>query len=47
MTSNGFLKNSDYWDFPGGPMVTDMGREEGRVRCMERATWKLTLPHEK
>ena len=22
----------------------DMGREEERVRCMERVTWKLTLP---
>ena len=21
----------------------DMGREENRVRCMERVTWKLTL----
>jgi len=21
-----------------------MGREEERVRCMERVTWKLTLP---
>ena len=23
----------------------DMGREEERVRCMERVTWKLTLPY--
>ena len=22
----------------------DMGRGEKRVRCMERVTWKLTLP---
>ena len=25
----------------------DMGRGEGRVRCMERVTWKLTLPYVK
>jgi len=25
----------------------DMGRGEERVRCMERVTWKLTLPYEK
>jgi len=24
----------------------DMGRGEKRVRCMERITWKLTLPYE-
>ena len=24
-----------------------MGRGEERVRCMERATWKLTLPYVK
>ena len=23
----------------------DMRREEERVRCMERVTWKLTLPY--
>ena len=23
----------------------DMGRQEERVRCMERVTWKLTLPY--
>ena len=23
----------------------DMGRGEERVRCMERVTWKLTLPY--
>ena len=23
----------------------DMGREEERVGCMERVTWKLTLPY--
>ena len=23
--------------------LMDMGRGEGRVRCMERVTWKLTL----
>ena len=27
--------------------LMDMGREEGRVRCMERVTWKLTLPYVK
>ena len=27
--------------------LMDMGREEERVRCMERATWKLTLPYVK
>ena len=25
----------------------DMGRGEGRVRCMERVTWKLILPYVK
>ena len=25
----------------------DMGRGEERVRCMERITWKLTLPYVK
>jgi len=25
----------------------DMGRGEERVRCMERVTWKLTLPYVK
>jgi len=25
----------------------DMGREEERVRCMERVAWKLTLPYVK
>ena len=23
--------------------LMDMGREENRVRCMEKVTWKLTL----
>ena len=27
--------------------LTDMGREEERVRCMKRVTWKLTLPYVK
>ena len=27
--------------------LMDMGRGEDRVRCMERLTWKLTLPHVK
>jgi len=25
----------------------DMGRGEERVRCMEKVTWKLTLPYVK
>ena len=25
--------------------LTDMGRGEERARCMERVTWKLTLPY--
>ena len=27
--------------------IVDMGRGEGRVRCMERVTWKLKLPYVK
>ena len=27
--------------------VMDMGRAEERARCMERVTWKLTLPYVK
>ena len=27
--------------------LTDTGREEDRVRCMERVTWKLILPYVK
>ena len=27
--------------------LMDMDREEERVRCMERVTWKLTLPYVK
>ena len=27
--------------------LMDMGRGEERVRCMERLTWKLTLPYVK
>ena len=27
--------------------LMDMGRGEERVRCMERVTWKPTLPHVK
>ena len=27
--------------------LMDMGRGEERVRCMERGTWKLTLPYVK
>ena len=25
--------------------LMDMGREEEKVRCMERVTWKFTLPY--
>ena len=27
--------------------LRDMGRGKERVRCMEKVTWKLTLPHVK
>ena len=27
--------------------LVDMGKGEERVRCMERVTWKLTLPYAK
>ena len=27
--------------------LLDVGRGEERVRCMERVTWKLTLPYVK
>ena len=27
--------------------LRDMGRGEERMRCMERVTWKLTLPYVK
>ena len=27
--------------------LMDMGKGEERVRCMERVTWKLTLPYVK
>ena len=27
--------------------LVDMGRGEERVRCVERVTWKLTLPYAK
>ena len=27
--------------------LMDLGRREERVRCMERVTWKLTLPYGK
>ena len=27
--------------------LMDIGRGEERMRCMERATWKLTLPYVK
>ena len=27
--------------------LMNTGRDEERVKCMERVTWKLTLPYEK
>ena len=27
--------------------LMDMGRREEKVRCMERVTWKVTLPYVK
>ena len=30
-----------------GNRLMDMGRGEERVKCMERVTWKLTLPYVK
>ena len=27
--------------------LMDMGKGEERVRCIQRVTWKLTLPHVK
>ena len=30
-----------------GNRLIDMERGEERVRCMERVTWKLTLPYAK
>ena len=27
--------------------LMDMGRREERVRCMERVTWKVSLPYVK
>ena len=27
--------------------LIDMGRRKERLRCMERVTWKLTLPYVK
>ena len=40
-----FLKNVSVSDIENRLM--DMGRGEVRVRCMERVTWKLTLPYVK
>ena len=44
-------------DFSGGPLIKnlpaienrlmDVGRREERVRCVEKVTWKLTLPYVK
>ena len=42
---NLFTGNSGETDIENKLM--DMGRGKGRVRCMERVTWKLTLPYVK
>jgi len=51
---NGILKNDTEVYLQGNNGETDienrlvdMGRGEERVRCMERVTWKLTLPYVK
>ena len=44
------LKNlfaGQQWRNRHGKRLTNMGREEERVRCMERVSWKLTLPYVK
>ena len=41
-----FLQNSD-GETDIKNRLMDMGRREARVRCMERVTWKLTLPYVK
>ena len=42
---NLFTGNNGETDIENRPM--DMGRGEEMVRCMERVTWKLTLPYVK
>ena len=56
--SNTYIRNLEKWswriDLQGSSgeanienRLMDMGRGEERVRCMERVTWKLTLPYVK
>ena len=42
---NLFIGNSGETDIENRLM--DMGKGEERVRCMERVTWKFTLPNVK
>ena len=42
---NLFRGSSGETDIEDRPM--NMGRGKERVRCMERVTWKLTLPYVK
>ena len=41
------LKNFNNGETDIENRLMDMGRGEERVRCMERVTWKLTLPYVK
>ena len=44
------LKNlfaGQQWERDIENRLMDMGRGEERVKCMERVTWKLTLPYAK
>ena len=40
---NLFVRHDGETNIENRPM--DTGRREDRVRCMERVTWKLTLPY--
>ena len=41
------LFSGQQWRNRHREQTMDMGRGEERVRCMERVTWKLTLPYVK
>ena len=41
------LSTGQQWRNRHREQAMDMGRGEERVRCMERVTWKLTLPYVK
>ena len=41
------LSTGQQWRNRHREQTMDMGRGEERVRCMERVTWKLTLPYVK